>query len=301
MRETSLFRTIMDNIDSGVYFVDLERRISLWNKAAERITGFSAAEALGHNCFDEMLDHVDMNGNFLCVNGCPLAAVMKDGQVRSIEILIRHKDGYRVPALAHAVPVFSDGKIVGAVEIFTPLSPLHTTPRVSWGEESMTDPLTGLPNRAYLEYQLLYRMQEARQFGSFVAVGFADIDNFTVFTSYYGQNTADTVLKNVASSYKNILQPEELIGRWDQDMFMGIFAVREADDPLVFAERMRMLVARSGVMFSGQQHIALTASVGFTVAQPGDTLETLLSRADIYLQQSKQRGKNCCTIDAPAP
>ena len=51
MPTEAMFKNIVDNIYEGVYFVDLERRITYWNRGAERITGYSAAEVVGrHLC-----------------------------------------------------------------------------------------------------------------------------------------------------------------------------------------------------------------------------------------------------------
>ena len=53
-----LYLTIINNLNDGVYFVDLDRRILFWNKAAERITGYSADEIMGSQCQDYILNHI---------------------------------------------------------------------------------------------------------------------------------------------------------------------------------------------------------------------------------------------------
>lgn len=57
-----LYLTIINNLNDGVYFVDLDRRILFWNKAAERITGYSADEIMGRQCQDNILNHIDEDG-----------------------------------------------------------------------------------------------------------------------------------------------------------------------------------------------------------------------------------------------
>ena len=52
------FKKILDNIYDGVYFVDSNRYITYWNKGAERITGYSARQVVGHRCMDNLLNHV---------------------------------------------------------------------------------------------------------------------------------------------------------------------------------------------------------------------------------------------------
>ncbi len=62
-------KTLLDNLYDGVYFVDRDRRITYWNKGAERITGYAAQEVEGKRCADSILMHVDDKGNVLCT-GC---------------------------------------------------------------------------------------------------------------------------------------------------------------------------------------------------------------------------------------
>ena len=59
-------KDILDNLSDGVYFVDPERRITYWNKGAERITGYPAGRVIGSFCHDNILNHVTENGVQLC-------------------------------------------------------------------------------------------------------------------------------------------------------------------------------------------------------------------------------------------
>lgn len=113
------YKTILDNLFDGVYFVDSERRITYWNKGAERISGFFEAEVLNLACYDNILNHVDETGKRLCLDGCPLAEVLKDGIPRQAEVFLRHKAGHRVPVAVRITPVYEGNTIVGAVEIFS--------------------------------------------------------------------------------------------------------------------------------------------------------------------------------------
>ena len=57
-----IYKRLLDNLRDGVYFVDLERRITFWSKGAERLTGFTSAEVTGRHCWDSLLSHVDAQG-----------------------------------------------------------------------------------------------------------------------------------------------------------------------------------------------------------------------------------------------
>ncbi|MEZ5186425.1 MAG: PAS domain-containing protein [Candidatus Nanopelagicales bacterium] len=77
--EEAVYRTILDQMEDGVYFVDRDRRITYWNSGAEHITGYSADEVLQHSCSEGILRHVSEKGRQLCISGCPLSAVRRTG------------------------------------------------------------------------------------------------------------------------------------------------------------------------------------------------------------------------------
>ena len=115
----NFYATLLDNLYDGVYFVDRERRITFWNKAAERITGFTQAEVLGKRCADNLLRHVDDRGNSLCEGACPLSYTLRDGQLRSASVFLHHKNGHRLPVAIGVAPITDNQQnIIGAVEIF---------------------------------------------------------------------------------------------------------------------------------------------------------------------------------------
>ncbi len=87
------YSRIIDHLYDGLYFVDRNRVIQYWNRAAERITGYAAAEVVGRPCSDNILTHVTDNGDNLCMGACPLMATLKDGQMREASVFLHHKDG----------------------------------------------------------------------------------------------------------------------------------------------------------------------------------------------------------------
>ncbi len=190
-------RTLLDNLHDGVYYVDRERRILYWNRAAERITGFPAEEVIGTRCSDNILMHVDENGKQLCLEGCPLAATMEDGSLRETEVFLHHEKGHRVPVSVRTAPLRDDqGRVEGAVEIFTDLGAREAKLlRLQELERlAMKDGLTGLANRRYMENELSSRVDESRRYGVPFGVLFMDIDHFKKIDDRYGHDAGDDVL-----------------------------------------------------------------------------------------------------------
>jgi diguanylate cyclase (GGDEF)-like protein/PAS domain S-box-containing protein len=291
---------IVDSVEDGIYSVDRERRIISWNKAAEKITGYSAEEMLGSYCSDNLLNHIDSQGNPLCVSDCPMFATMTDGDEREAEVMLRHKNGHRVPVSVKTIPARKGDEIIGAVEIFSQKSSLQYDDSFieTLSDLATKDPLTGLPNRMLLENQLHYRLREAKWLGTRVCAVLIELDNFRAFSSYYKNSVGETLLKCIAESFRNNLKGRDIIGRWNDQIFLGVFEYQAGSSGLLeLSERVRALVTRSGVMYSGK-FIGVTASLGMAVSEAGDNVKTLVSRADDMLYKSRRRGGNCSSFNA---
>ena len=108
---------ILDAINEGVFTVDLHRRITGFNRAAERITGVRRTEAMGRPCFEVFRADI-------CETDCALARTLESGQpVINAAARIYTADGQRVPIrISTALLRNADGRIVGAVETFQDLT-----------------------------------------------------------------------------------------------------------------------------------------------------------------------------------
>ena len=298
MENEKLYLEILNNLTEGIYFVNADRQITFWNKAAEDITGFFADEMKCKRCNETQLKHIDADGHSVCDLGCPLYATIADGQQRSHEVFVRHKEGYRIPIRVNVFPMLDHGTMEGAIEVFTPNSP--TVYEDDLIEEltnsAMRDRLTGLSNRRFTESYLEYRLTELKRFERKFCVIFVDIDNFGKFNNTYGHELGDEVLRNVAKSIAHIIRKVDLFGRWGGEEFIGVFEIKADSDALMIGEKVRALIANSEVEHDGEK-LSVTASLGVTVAQKDETVHTVVKRADQLMYQSKQNGKNRVTVD----
>lgn len=301
MDTKKLLEDVIDSTEDGVYFVDQNRTITQWNKAAERITGYSAAKILNRQCQDNILYHIDGEGRPLCLVGCPLYATLGDGEKRTAEVFLRHKDGHRVAALVKVLPVYEDGKIIGAFEIFTPRAKITENNGLvdSLADKAFSDGLTGLHNHAYLEYYLEYKLEEFKRFGRSFCVAFLDLDNFGKFNNTYGHNAGDSALRAISASFAVNLSDSDAFGRWGGEEFLGVFSANTAPEAFKIAEKCRVLVKGSEIEIDGQR-VSLTASVGVALINDRDTAASITGRADRLMYMSKRRTKNCITVENPA-
>jgi len=294
--ETS-YSDILNNLHDGLYFVDQNRIITYWNKAAEQISGFSADEVVGRSCSDNILTHVDGEGNSLCHGMCPLAKSIADQTPRETEIYLHHKDGHRVPVSVHVRALTNvKGEVIGGVEQFSDLSNKKTNElRLQELEKlALLDNLTQLANRNYIEKELRYRFDEKKRLNVPFGVLFMDIDHFKNFNDTYGHNVGDDVLKFIANTIVANSRPFDLYGRWGGEEFIGIIRNITHQDLEGLGNKLRLLVENSYVIHdTGKLHV--TVSIGATLINDDDTIESLIKRADILLYKSKSAGRNRLT------
>ncbi len=296
--ESELFKSLIDNFADGVYFVDRERTITYWNRGAERISGFTAEETVGSKCFDELLMHIDGAGTRLCHAGCPLAATIEDGEPREIEVFLHHKQGHRVPVLVRAAPIRDQaGTVIGALEVFSDNSPKMVALQRAHDLEKIAflDPLTGLANRTFTEITLRARLEELVRYGWSFGLLFIDVDHFKEINDRYGHPVGDQALSIVANTLKAAARSFDLVGRWGGEEFVAVL-VNVGDRKLdAIAERFLTLVGSSRLPVDGT-HTRVTVSIGATLADPRDTVDELVARADALMYGSKQAGRNRVTV-----
>lgn len=113
---------VLNYLNVGVYITDKNRRIMLWNRQAEKITGYTALEVVGRACHEEILCHMDKNGERLCASElCPLYRSIHTGvpSQESILLYAHTKDGKKVAVSVSVAPLRNDtGNIIGGIEIF---------------------------------------------------------------------------------------------------------------------------------------------------------------------------------------
>jgi diguanylate cyclase (GGDEF)-like protein/PAS domain S-box-containing protein len=291
--DQSIHTTMLEHLFEGVYFVDPERRIAFWNRAAEELTGFPRNEVIGHICADSILQHVDSEGKMLCFGGCPLQKTLDDGQNRETEIFLHHKDGHRVPVSVRVAAVRNEkGDIIGAMEIFRHAGDeIAMRNRVADLEKmAFIDTLTGLPNRRYLISQITGRLEQLKRYQWPVGLLFMDVDQFKEVNDTHGHNVGDGLLKMVGSTLGQTARSFDIVGRFAGDEFIGVISNVDLEKLVAVGERFRVMVAASALR--APVELCTTISIGAAMARETDTADELIKRADKKLYQAKNAGRN---------
>ncbi len=290
------FERIIENLHDGLYFVNRDGIITYWNKAAERISGFSREDVLGKLCTESGLINIDNEGNRISV--CPLKATMEDGKPIESEFYLHHKNGHRIPVSVRINALTDDNnEIIGATALLTDIS--HQTAnklRVQELEKlALIDNLTQLGNRRFIERTLDDRFKEMTRQNVSFGVLFFDIDKFKYFNDTYGHNIGDLTLRSVANTLIASSRPFDFYGRWGGEEFIGVIRNISHHDLEKLGGRLRRLVNESSIIHK-DKNLHITISIGATLARENDTKETLLKRADELMYQCKRNGRNRLAI-----
>ncbi|WPK13792.1 diguanylate cyclase [Lysinibacillus louembei] len=151
-----------------------------------------------------------------------------------------------------------------------------------------TDRLTQISNRVKLDSVLEKYFATAKQSDEPFSIILLDIDNFKEVNDTYGHQVGDQVLIEFAQVLKNAIREQDIVGRWGGEEFLIICPHTSLHDTLQLAEVLRVQVANSTFSITEQR----TSSFGVTSYVQGDTLNTLLTRADNALYKAKEHGKN---------
>ena len=167
-------------------------------------------------------------------------------------------------------------------------------------EQAMTDPLTGLHNRRYMESHIRSKLEEALARGQPFSVLIADIDYFKSVNDTFGHDIGDTVLQEFAVRLKRYTRSIDLAARLGGEEFVIAMPDTNMERAYQVAERLRARIEAEPFRIShAGEAIRVTASIGLACLEHADeTVATLLKRADRALYQAKNSGRNRVTADA---
>lgn len=121
-------------------------------------------------------------------------------------------------------------------------------------------------------------------------------DNFRDFNNSYGHDMGDKVLKVTANTFVTAIRKTDFVGRWGGEEFIGIFPMVDKAELETIAEKIRILVENSVLREENDARFSVTVSIGGSVLDINDSVDSLVKRADEKMYISKKSGKNMVTI-----
>jgi len=159
---------------------------------------------------------------------------------------------------------------------------------------SITDPLTGLLNRRYLEERLSDELNRSERYNYSMSCLMIDIDDFKSYNDRNGHQAGDVALKITAHALKAALRSADVACRYGGEEFCILLPQTSITEAGVIAERMRQRVAEREYPFGKSQPLGnVTVSIGIsTLGKHIDTGEKVIAAADRALYTAKSQGKN---------
>jgi diguanylate cyclase (GGDEF)-like protein len=173
--------------------------------------------------------------------------------------------------------------------------------RAEWCEKaaqfqlmSITDPLTGLLNRRYLEERLTEEVNRSKRHGYAMSFMMIDIDDFKIYNDRNGHQAGDLALEMTAQCLKSALRSADVASRYGGEEFCILLPQTPLDEAFAIAERIRRRVERTHYPHGKTQPLgSVTVSIGLSVSSSTlDTSKAIIGAADRSLYLAKHQGKN---------
>jgi two-component system cell cycle response regulator len=167
-------------------------------------------------------------------------------------------------------------------------------------EMAITDALTGLSNRYYMESHLTALLEQSAARGKSLTVLMVDIDYFKSINDSYGHDAGDDVLRQFATRVRKSIRGIDLACRYGGEEFVIVMPETDMAVATIVAERLRRRIAAEPFTIQqGAHQIETTISIGIaTLDAADDSVAKMLKRADQALYRAKRDGRNRVVADA---
>src|SRR5680860_704743 len=296
--ERERLQVTLTSIADGVVSTDTEGRITFLNPAAERISGWPKAEAVGRPV-DEILVTLDETTRELRSSATLRAIDLDEPQLSWVSILLRRYDGELLPIETHAAPLRdSHGQNQGAVVTFRDISEIRRL-TAELNHLASHDPLTGLPNRALLYDRLTQELAYAERYYASLALLYLDLDLFKEVNDLLGHGVGDELLRQVAERLLGCVRRTDTVSRLGGDEFAVLLT---GFDRRTFPDELATKVTKrlSDPFVLDQETVNVSTSVGISLfPEDGQDAETLVKHADTAMYQAKAGGRGRIQFFAP--
>ncbi len=292
--ESNFFhKTLLENMQDGVIFVDARAEIKLWSHAVESMTGIGSSAVTGRTWVPAMLQLTDIFGQPITADNCPLQSCLTSGKKLAGEYKLSGRSGREIKTELTFVPAKSaDGSLQGAVillhdasvqlDLQRQLKDLHAY--------SMLDPLTQVANRAEFE-RVLDQFVHAKHGSDFkCSLIVCDIDFFKSINDKYNHHIGDQALISFAQLLKKFVRSKDLVARYGGEEFVILCGDCDLVSAVERAEEIRVTLTKTPQqMLNGK---CITASFGVAELLKSDSATDFFVRADTALLKAKELGRN---------
>lgn len=270
-------------------------------------SGAHAMELVNQHDFDTII----LSLNLAAEDGLRLVSHLKSNEkTRALPVMMVAKEE-DMPRIANGLELGAHDYVVRPVEKNELQARVRTQIRKKRFQErlrssyeislsmALTDSLTGLYNRRYLEVHLAKLLQKNKEDKKHLAVLLLDIDNFKQVNDTHGHGVGDEVLKVFSDRLRDKLRSIDTVGRHGGEEFVAILPDVSEERAHRVAERLRAGIASDPIPCGTPEgYLDITTSIGGVIVGPDvDDIRVALDRADKCLYQAKEGGRNCVVFE----
>lgn len=289
--------SIIDNANIWINVLDAQARVTVWNKAAEQISGYRRDEVIGGDGIWALLYPDEDYRNDIARR---VKSILEDGlEVEGFETRMRCRDGGHKIISWNQRRFFSESGEIGSIAIGQDVTERK---RLQQELERMAvhDPLTGLCNRREFEALASAHFADCVAQGRPFSMLWIDIDGFKSVNDRFGHQVGDDVLRGVAGVLRDAVDEHGIAARYGGDELVVALPGCTASEARATGEAVRRRVQGAGLLEAcAEEGGVVTVSVG---AAEGDghvaDLAALASAADKAMYRAKTSGRNrVCGLD----
>ena len=303
-------RIILNNTAMWLNMLDKDANVTMWNKAAENISGYSKEEVLGNSNIWELL-YPDEEYRTSIYNKA-LEVISQGEEITDFETTILCKDGSDRALSWNTYDVKDErGDVIGSIAIARDVTEIQASEKklklltleLEQSNKkllhlSYLDQLTNIPNRRAYEEKITNEIQAAKRSGEQLSLLIIDIDNFKEYNDIYGHEHGDITLFRVANQIRNTLpRKTDFLARYGGEEVVAILPYTSIENATLVAEKILQDILNLNIEHTYSKfNKILSVSIG--VASKDTGVDKLLTHADQALYKAKRNGRNRFEIHA---
>lgn len=279
-KKSDLLLAALDGIEFGLFVLDEKGRVVFWNKSAERYTGYLSAEMVGSPLSSDLM-----------ISYTPQGPAQPGVQASGRGVrYFKHSRGHRVAIRWRSTQLRNAaGELIGRVEWFRAIEDADSVDSHSLSEGSSGH----LRKRDALEEHLRNSFAHWTDEGTPLSVLLVRVDQAGGLRRTHGRDACEAMLDVVEKTLAGALRPTEVMGRWGDNEYLMITHHRVLPTLERHAMRLAAIAQMAEFRWWGDK-IAITVTVGGTMAVEVESIQSLLARVDDALRHASENEKHIC-------
>ncbi|CAB3760881.1 sensor domain-containing diguanylate cyclase [Paraburkholderia humisilvae] len=285
---TSRFRSVVHAAYDAIITIDQQQCITLFNRAAEDLFGYTSDEMLGQP-IERLIPEQYHPNHPQYVRQFAQSPVRSRQMNERDRVYGQHRDGSMLP-LEIAISKINVGGLLEFTAVIRDISDRVMLMDLLQ-KRAVTDELTGLPNRREFAEVVDKLLESDRMLSVFML----DIDYFKRVNDSFGHDVGDEVLRALAKVALNSVRKAAVFARWGGEEFVAALPGLSAEEAGVIADKLRSTIERQDFQFKWRlgSPVPFTVSIGVSARKPGEhDVDAIVKRADLALYRAKQGGRN---------